>query len=254
MADPSASVGTRFGATDGDQTTGGILSFGLPSSGNRALGLLATSTTGFTAFGVKFVNATAQTLTRMTLQITGEVWRQSNLPKTLQFYCLVDPSALAAFSTNYTAVLPSLNVNFATVAADVGGVAVDGSSSLNQTNVGVASQPISWPPGAALWLAWEMTDPTGKAQGLGIDNLIFSATTQQTVTPVPLTIQLSGTHITLSWPAAQGQTYQPEYTDNLGSGNWVPIGPPIAGTGGLVFFSSDVTNSRRCFRLRIVFQ
>ena len=38
MANPAASVGTRFGATDGDQTTGGILSFGLPSSGNRAVG------------------------------------------------------------------------------------------------------------------------------------------------------------------------------------------------------------------------
>ena len=43
MADPTASVGTRFGATDGDQTTGGIISFGLPSSSNRAVGLLATS-------------------------------------------------------------------------------------------------------------------------------------------------------------------------------------------------------------------
>jgi hypothetical protein len=28
LADPTASVGTRFGATDGDQTTGGQISFG----------------------------------------------------------------------------------------------------------------------------------------------------------------------------------------------------------------------------------
>ena len=56
LADPTASVGTRFGATDGDQTTGGLISFGLPNNSNRALGLLATSTTGYTAFGAKFVN------------------------------------------------------------------------------------------------------------------------------------------------------------------------------------------------------
>ena len=56
LADPTASVGTRFGATDGDQTTGGQISFGLPNSTNRALGLLATSTTGFTAFGARFLN------------------------------------------------------------------------------------------------------------------------------------------------------------------------------------------------------
>jgi len=37
LADPGASVGTRFGATDGDQTTGGIISFGLPNSSSRKI-------------------------------------------------------------------------------------------------------------------------------------------------------------------------------------------------------------------------
>ena len=55
----------------------------------RALGLLATSTTGFTAFGAKFINETTQTLNSITVQFTGEVWRQSDLPKTLQFYYLL---------------------------------------------------------------------------------------------------------------------------------------------------------------------
>ena len=39
---------------------------------------------GGTAFGARFINYTPMTLTRMNLQFTGEVWRQSNLPKTLQ--------------------------------------------------------------------------------------------------------------------------------------------------------------------------
>ncbi len=82
LADPTASVGVRFGATDGDQTTGGQISFGLPNSSNRALGLLATSTTGYTAVGAKFINNTGATLHYINLQLTGEVWRQSNLPKT----------------------------------------------------------------------------------------------------------------------------------------------------------------------------
>jgi len=254
MADPGASVGTRFGATDGDQTTGGILSFGLPSGGNRALGLLATSTTGFTAFGVKFVNDTAQTLTCMTLQLTGEVWRQSNLRKTLQFYYLVDPTATASFSTAYTALVPSLNVGFPTVAADVGGVAVDGTSSLNQTNLGVVNLAINWPPGAALWLAWEMADPTGKAQGLGIDNFVFAAADQTMATAMPLTSQLSGTNFTFSWPTLVGQSYQPEYNDYLCTTNWIPLGGPISGTGSLVIFTNDLTASHRFFRLRLLSQ
>src|SRR5208282_4751043 len=96
LADPTASVGTRFGATDGDQTTGGQISFGLPSSSNRALGLLATSSTGYTVFGVKFINGTSQTLNFINVQCTGEVWRQSNLAKTLDFYYFIDPSATNA--------------------------------------------------------------------------------------------------------------------------------------------------------------
>ena len=184
----------RFGATDGDQTTGGQVSFGLPNSANRSLGLLATSSTGGTAFGVRLINGTTATLTRMNLQFTGEVWRQSNLPKTLQFYYTVDSTGTNAFPTNATAFLPALNVGFPTVAADVGGVAVDGTAALNQTNLGVLNQTITnWPPGAALWLVWQMPDATGKAQGLGIDNLSFSATnsvvvTEMNVAPVLPTI------------------------------------------------------------------
>jgi autotransporter-associated beta strand protein len=172
-----SSVATaQFGATYGDQTTGGQISFGLTNSPNRALGLLATSSTKGTAFGVRFINGTTITLNHMNLQYIGEVWRQSNLPKTLQFYYFVDLTGTNNFATNITAFIPALNVNIPTMSADSGGVAVDGTSTLNQTNLGVLNQTITnWPSGAALWLVWQMTDSTGKAQGLGIDNLNFSA-------------------------------------------------------------------------------
>jgi len=171
-----AGASTRFGATSGDQTTGGQISFGLPSSNNRALGLLATSSTGATAFGAKFINNTAKTLNYLTLQVTGEVWRQSDKAKTLQCSYLIDPSAMNAFPTNFTALIPALDVNFATVPSAVGGTAVDGTSTVNQTNLSVSNYSITnWPPGTALWIVWEMADPTGKAQGLAIDNLSFSA-------------------------------------------------------------------------------
>ncbi|HEX4121550.1 MAG TPA: lamin tail domain-containing protein, partial [Verrucomicrobiae bacterium] len=199
LANPIASVGTRFGATDGDQTTGGDISFGLPNSSDRALGLLATSTTGYTAFGARFINVTGLTLNSINLQFTAEVWRQSNLPKTLEFYYFIDPTATNAFSTAATAFLPVLNVSFPTVPGDVGGAAVDGTAGINQTNLSVMNQTITnWPPGAALWLVWEMASSTGKSQGLGIDNLAFSAIA---LNPVAVTVQASGTNFVLSWPA-----------------------------------------------------
>jgi len=246
-----SSVGSsKFGATDGDQTTGGQLSFGLPNNSNRALGLLATSTTGGTAFGVRFINGSGMTLTRMNLQFTGEVWRQSNLPKTLQFFYYIDPTGVGGLPTAPTALLPALNVTIPTVAADVNGAPVDGTSPLNQTNLAVWNQSITnWPPGAALWLVWRMTDSTGKAQGLAIDNLNFSATAPL---PVPLDIQTSGTNLIFSWPGESGQTYQLEYTDDLMSPMWTPVGTPIMGNGGSLTTTNGFDSSgQRFFRLRL---
>jgi hypothetical protein len=243
---------SRFGATDGDQTTGGQVSFGLPNSSNRALGLLATSSTGGTAFGIRFINGSGTTLTRMNLQFTGELWRQSNLPKTLQFYYFVDPTGSGAFPASATALIPALNVNFPTAAADVGGAAMDGTAAVDQTNLSVSDEVISnWAPGSALWLVWQMTDSTGKAQGLAIDDLRFSASVPL---PLPLSItQSSATSLRLSWPAAIGQTYQLEYKNNLTDPAWTSLGNPVTGTGASLTATNNFgASTQRFFRLRLV--
>ena len=254
LADPGASVGTRFGATDGDQTTGGVISFGLPNNSNRAVGLLATSTTGYTAFGAKFINQTAGTLRYISLEFTGEVWRQSNLPKTLTCYYFIDPTATAPFSTAVTAYLPTLNVNFPTVPTDIGGVAVDGTAAINQTNLSIINQVITnWPPGAALWVVWEMTDPAGKSQGLGIDNLSFAASSQPLMAPVSLNIQRFATNLVFNWPTLVGQKYQVEFKDDLNQANWIPLGNTLTGNGGVLLFTNVLDESpQRFFRLRML--
>ncbi|HWD92650.1 MAG TPA: lamin tail domain-containing protein [Verrucomicrobiae bacterium] len=243
----------QFGATDGDQTTGGDLSFGMPNSSQRALGLLATSSTKGTAFGVRLLNGTGTTLNRMSVQFTGEVWRQSNVPKALQFSYYVDLTGTNTFRpTVATAVIPSLNVNIPTVAADTGGAAVDGTSPFNQTNLSVLNQAITnWPPGAALWLIWQMPDSTGKAQGLAIDNVSFSASAPSS--QAPMTIQAAGTNLIVTWPAAAGQNYQLEYKDNLTDPTWTPLGGVVTGTDGTMTITNDFGDStQRFFRLVLV--
>ena len=143
-------------------------------------------------------------------------------------------------------------MNFPTVSTDTGGVAVDGTSPVNQTNLSVLNQAITnWPPGAALWLVWQMTDSTGKAQGLGIDNLSFSASIPL---PVPVNIQVSGTNLFLNWSGAAGQTYQLEYKNNLTDPAWTPLGSPVTGTGGTLTITNnfDFASPLRFFRLRLV--
>ena len=243
----SSSSSARFGASYGNQTTGGVISFGPANSANRALGLLATSTTGPTAFGAKFINQTSNTFSLINLQFTGQLWRQSDISKTLQFYYLVDPTAALPFSTDFSAPIPGLNVSFPTLAAAAGGLAVDGTLAANQTKLSIVNQTITnWPPKAALWLLWVMADPTGKAQGLAIDNLSFSAysgasasNTPPSLSPIPDQLVLLGQTLNLTATATESEQPPRLLTFRLGPG--APQGADIDPVSGLFTWTPAAT-------------
>jgi hypothetical protein len=183
------------------------------------------------------------------LQVTGEIWRQSDKPKTLECYYFIDPTATAPMSTQATAYLPAFNVLFPTFSADVGGAAVDGTAPANQINLAVTNQPIAnWPAGAAFWLVWEMTDSTGKAQGLAIDNLSFAATALGTPTNTPsMSMQTSGANpFVLSWPASAG--FQLYSATNLAPPvAWSLVTNPAASNNGIFFLTIPPTNATAQF-------
>jgi hypothetical protein len=245
----------QAGASAGDQSTGGVISFGLTNSPaastNRALGLLATSSSGSTAFGVKFINQTTDTLTRMTLHFTGELWRQSAVAKTLAVAYWIDPTATNTLSTNITAALASLNVSFRfpTNSEATTPIPMDGTASSNQVSLGVINTPITnWPPGAALWLTWQMDDAAGKGQGLAIDDLTFSASTAPIIVPASLNIQVFGTKIVLSWPAAgTGYVLQNE-SDLTQTNGWSTVGQPVVPTNSLNTVTLPVSAGSEFYR------
>ena len=121
----------------------------------------------------------------------------------------------------------------------MGGVAVDGTAPANQISLGLTNQVITnWPPGAALWLVWEMTDATGKAQGLGIDNLSFSAASSQSnanTAPILATIPNQSVYANtfLTFTASATDTNQPPQTLTFSLGAGAPTGASI--TSGGVF-------------------
>ena len=155
-------------------------------------------------------------------------------------------------STAQTASLPGLNVSFATVASDTGGVAVDGTNPTNQISLAITNQVITnWPAGAALWLVWEMSDATGKAQGLAIDNFIFSAAVQgASSNTVSLNIQgSSANQFVLSWPSG-ANAYQLYTATNLASPviwSLVTNGPAVGLGQNSVTLTA--TNTAQFFRL-----
>jgi hypothetical protein len=238
------SVAMKLGASAGDQTTGGIVSFGGTNSSatNRALGLLATSTSGSTAFGVGILNETANTLNSMNLGFTGELWRQQTTAKSLAFLYYIDPAGLNGFIPGHaTNAISHLNVSFATGAKNAGGT-----GPLLSTNLAVTNQAISnCPPGAVLWLTWQMTSATSSAQGLAIDNLSFSATGPQTVVPT-LNIAPADGNVVLSWQA-NVTNYTLQFTTNLlATNSWQTV--PFATSNNTV--SVPVSNQYQYFRLQ----
>jgi hypothetical protein len=251
----------RFGASAGDQGRGGIISFGSTNSytesTNRALGLLTTGSkhdggTMAAAVAARFINNTPLTLNSINVQFIGELWRQSDLPKTLSFSYLVDPTGTNSFDTNamdYTGVT-NLDVSFLTDPDAEGGVAVDGTSPENQVTNSVVNQSITdWPKGAALWLVWEFTDPTSKAQGIGIDNLSFSAVAGLTA-PLLENVtfnRTNGTGLSFSFtdePAASASfTIHSTTNLTLPFSQWQNLGHPVESTpGNYEFHDAQATN------------
>lgn len=251
----SGSNTNYFGATPGDQTTGGIQDYGstnsFAASTNRALGLLTTGSFGPAAFAVRLTNNTASTLSNMNLSFTGELWRQSDLAKSLTFYYVVDPTGTNAFDTNPNdyVYLSSLDVNFPTNGAATGGVPVDGTAPANQINLSVMNQTMltNWPPGAALWLVWSYTNTAGKAQGIAIDNLSFSVPSAVTA---PAVVTLSASNITAGSamlnatvnPNGGATAYWFQYSTNSASYDYSTSTNSLSAGSGQTIVSSLISN------------
>ena len=241
-----AGTAMKAGASAGDQTTGGIISFGPTTelSSNRSLGLLATSTSGPTAFGLRILNQTGTMLTNINLGFTAELWRQQSTAKILSVSYFVDRSGGLGFLPNLiTGSLSNLDVNFAT------GSSEDGASGpLMYSYLAVTNETITnCPPGAALWLTWQMASDASGGQGLGIDNLTFSANGA----PPSLNIAMeTNGMLTISWPSwLVGYTLQHNDTDISQSNQWVNVTGPLYTNLYWNYFSVPITNQAQFYRL-----
>jgi hypothetical protein len=51
----------------------------------------------------------------------------------------------------------------------------------------------------------------------------------------------------VSWQTVTNQIYQLEYTDDLSTGTWTPLGTPFAGTDGIVAVTNSMSVTPNCF-------
>jgi hypothetical protein len=62
-----------------------------------------------------------------------------------------------------------------------------------------------------------------------------------------LSVSPDGTQFIFSYPTVSGQTYQLEYTTDLSSGAWLPMGSPVTGTGAPVSVTNSISSSTQMF-------
>lgn len=259
---------TRFGAQDGDQSTGGVIDFGPNDDGgvngtNRALGLLSTSTVGSTTFALKLINENSFALNYVSLSFIGEMWRNGTTSRTMSFGYTLDNTAntfeLTSESISNSTLLPDLNFSFPTVLSVVN---VNGFDPANQVDLSTNNMQLSspWPAGGALWLIWSIEFyGSGSGNGYAIDNFHFRAGANPLVQAVgPLKIGnvniTVGTGVGLSFTNVPGASFTILSTTNLDAPViWTPVGAPTEVPAGAYstyqFNDSSVSSSGRWYKV-----
>jgi hypothetical protein len=62
-----------------------------------------------------------------------------------------------------------------------------------------------------------------------------------------VSVSPDGTQFIFSYPTVLGQSYQLEYSTNLSSGVWYPMGSPVTGTGAPVSVTNSIGSSMQMF-------
>jgi hypothetical protein len=254
-------------ATTGDNTTGLIVSFGctnavntvnpLYPTNNRALGMLASPATSAggssgnaadAIFALRLRNLSGQTLTSFNLSYVSELWRNTSTAQTMTNWYYVDPYGTNTTPTNnWTGGLT--NLAFAKSSATVYGT----NAPVATTNMSFVNVPlaVSWPEGGILWIVWEEPTAVSKAQGIGIDNLVFSSgqprlSVQQT--------NVSGVNsVAISWPH-MFTSYVLQYNNVASPTGWqnLTVTPPVTETvyEGMNIVTLPAAGTQQYFRLR----
>jgi hypothetical protein len=186
----------EYRASTGSSTAGALYSFGDAGSAERALGSLASGTTGTIHYGARFVNDTGLTVTSLTVTYTGEQWRDSGNTSqhTLEFSFQVGATVDDLTSGTWTDVDA---LDFTGPAASGSSGALDGNAAANRTTLSQAIA-IAIPPGQEIMLRWTDVNDDGSDHGLGIDDLAISEPVLA-VTLADFAATAAGDHILVAW-------------------------------------------------------
>ena len=266
-------------ATTGNTTTGLIISFGCTNANNtvnpnyptnnRALGMLSSPATaiqdagGYPADGVfalRLRNLTGKTVTNFNLSYDSELWRNTGINNTLNNYFYVDPLGTNSTPVNFwTGGLTNLFFTTNQPGYKVGGSEYSTNQPIAITNVAFLNVPLTtpWTPGGILWLVWEETNSISGAQGLAIDNLVFTTGTQPKLTITSGQPNLSYglptapavPSVTLSWPHLFTSATLQSTTSLTPPIVWQPVTTTATNWQGINYLTLPLGTSPRFYSL-----
>ncbi|MBB6612090.1 T9SS type A sorting domain-containing protein [Pontibacter sp. Tf4] len=187
---------TTITAGTGSSNYGGLYSYGLEKSSDRALGSIAsaTSTVGEFAWGLLIQNNTGHTITSLNVNYTGEQWRSAR-PATpqhmLSFWYATgaDPTSFNLSPKSDAGWTNVKELNFLGPVFYATGGPLNGNAPANRKQVSATIQ-VHVLPGHYVMLRWKDLDEFENDHGLAIDDFSMTWTTNAPTDPTPLPVEL----------------------------------------------------------------
>lgn len=215
--------------TTGTTTTGGVYNVGSASSGERALGTLASGST-IPVFGASFSNNTGSSITSFNISAFNEQWKTGSnaVNEVVVFEYSTDATSL---TTGTWTSVSSLNLSEILTTNNANG-AVDGNDPANRTAIsGLIT--VNIPNGNTIWIRWRDADNTGSDGLYAVDDFVMSYSNSAASKDVSVT---SGTNA--SEPSTNGS-----FTINFSTPTTAASTNIDFSFGGAATFGTDYTVS-----------
>ncbi|MBW4557342.1 MAG: ExeM/NucH family extracellular endonuclease [Trichormus sp. ATA11-4-KO1] len=164
---------TTINAGTGSSNTGSLYSFGATGDSDRALGSVASNTTGTIFYGARFFNDTNAVITTLGVNYIGEQWRNGGNTTQHQLDFAYQIGATDLTSGTW---VDFDSLDFTGPIATSSSGALDGNANTNRVSIFDTLTGLSLAPGEEIWLRWEDVNNAGTDHGLAIDDLQISTT------------------------------------------------------------------------------
>jgi hypothetical protein len=186
---------TLYRADDGSGNAGGLYSFGESASDtNRALGSLASATTGRMSYGVRLKNNSGTNITQVSVKYTGKQWRvASTIANILEVSYIVKDTINGLTSdeiNNNTGFVRVSEGDFSSRKLASTASKLNGNDAENQSVI-TFNINLIWNAGRELFLRWDDPDEMGSDHGMSLDDLEITFSNIDNAPPRLLSAQIT---------------------------------------------------------------